>query len=37
MFKMAEQILKVVPELETVDYKLPNKHYFEIGESRIST
>ena len=32
MYKMCEQILKAVPELETVDYKLPNKHYFEIGE-----
>jgi len=32
MFKMCEYILKAVPEVETVDYKLPNKHYFEIGE-----
>lgn len=32
MFKMCQKILETVPELETVDYKLPNKHYFEIGE-----
>lgn len=32
MYKMGEYILQAVPELETVDYKLPNKHYFEIGE-----
>lgn len=33
MYKMGEYILQVVPELETVDYKLPNKHYFEIDLS----
>lgn len=33
MYKMAQSILEVVPELETVDYKLPNKHYFEIDLS----
>lgn len=32
MYKMCQYILEAVPELETVDYKLPNKHYFEIGE-----
>lgn len=33
MYKMCEQILTAVPEVETVDYSLPNKHYFEIGMS----
>jgi urate oxidase len=33
MFKMGQKILETVPELETVDYKLPNKHYFEIDMS----
>jgi urate oxidase len=32
MYKMAQQILATVPEVELVDYALPNKHYFEIGE-----
>jgi len=32
MFKMCSSILGAVPEVETVDYSLPNKHYFEIGE-----
>ena len=32
MYKMSESILAVVPEVTTVDYKLPNKHYFEIGK-----
>ena len=34
MYKMAEQILAGAPDVEAVDYKLPNKHYFEVGESR---
>jgi urate oxidase len=33
MYKMAELILKAVPGIEKVEYTLPNKHYFEIGES----
>jgi urate oxidase len=32
MFKMCEQILGEVGEVEKVDYSLPNKHYFEIGK-----
>lgn len=32
MYKMCQQILDAVPEVETVDYSLPNKHYFEIGK-----
>jgi len=32
MYKMCSQILEAVPETETVDYSLPNKHYFEIGK-----
>ncbi len=32
MFKMSEKILEAVPEVENVDYALPNKHYFEIGK-----
>lgn len=35
MYKMCEQILDVVPEVALVAYQLPNKHYFEIGKSRI--
>jgi len=31
MFKMSEQILAQVPEVEAVEYSLPNKHYFEIN------
>lgn len=31
MYKMCQQILETVPETTTVDYSLPNKHYFEIG------
>ena len=31
MYKMCESILAAVPEVATVEYKLPNKHYFEIG------
>ncbi|KLJ09248.1 urate oxidase [Blastomyces silverae] len=30
---MAEQILAVQPLLDTVEYSLPNKHYFEIDLS----
>lgn len=33
MYLMAEQILAAVPRVESVEYSLPNKHYFEIGES----
>jgi urate oxidase len=32
MYKMAELILEAVPEIEKVEYLLPNRHYFEIGE-----
>lgn len=32
MYKMADQILAVVPEVNHVDYSLPNKHYFEISK-----
>jgi len=32
MYKMCELILKAVPEIDAVDYSLPNKHYFEIGK-----
>lgn len=32
MYKMCEYILKAVPEIDSVEYTLPNKHYFEIGE-----
>lgn len=31
MYKMCDQILVAVPGVETVDYSLPNKHYFAIG------
>lgn len=31
MYKMADQILGEQPLVETVEYSLPNKHYFEIG------
>lgn len=31
MYNMADQILAVVPQVETVEYSLPNKHYFEVG------
>jgi len=30
MYKMANEILAVVPDVNSVDYSLPNKHYFEI-------
>lgn len=33
MYHMAEQILEFVPEVVSVDYSLPNKHYFEIDLS----
>lgn len=33
MYLMAEQILAVAPRVDSVDYSLPNKHYFEIGMS----
>lgn len=36
LYKMCEQILKDVPEVSSVDYSLPNKHYFEIGKSYIN-
>lgn len=35
MYKMCEKILGVVPDVETVEYSLPNKHYFEIGLCRL--
>jgi len=33
MYKMCEQILEAVPEVDKVGFALPNKHYFEIGGS----
>lgn len=33
MYKMCDKILATVPEIDAVDYALPNKHYFEIGVS----
>lgn len=35
MYKMADQILAAEPLISSVDYSLPNKHYFELGESFI--
>jgi urate oxidase len=32
MYKMCEKILEAAPEVASVSYALPNKHYFEIGE-----
>jgi urate oxidase len=32
MYLMSEQILAAAPKVQSVDYTLPNKHYFEIGE-----
>jgi urate oxidase len=32
---MCEHILKAVPDVDTVEYSLPNKHYFEIGKDPI--
>lgn len=37
MYKMGEIILAAEPLLETVDYSLPNNHYFEIGMSSLSS
>jgi urate oxidase len=34
MYKMSDLILESVPEVATVTYSLPNKHYFEIGKFR---
>ena len=31
MYKMSEQILAAVPDVELVNYSLPNKHFFELG------
>jgi len=33
MYKMCEYIMEAVPEVDNVDYSLPNKHYFEIDMS----
>jgi len=33
MYKMCNSILEAAPEVDTVDYALPNKHYFEIDLS----
>ena len=33
MYKMCEQILDAAPTVQSVNYSLPNKHYFEIGTS----
>ncbi|KAH7144462.1 uricase [Dactylonectria estremocensis] len=33
MYKMCEEILAAVPDVQTVIYELPNKHYFEIDLS----
>ncbi|KAL1861969.1 hypothetical protein Plec18167_001247 [Paecilomyces lecythidis] len=33
MYNMADKILAAVPLVETVDYSLPNKHYFEVDLS----
>ncbi|KAF2723148.1 uricase [Polychaeton citri CBS 116435] len=33
MFLMSEQILAAAPRVDSVDYSLPNKHYFEIDLS----
>lgn len=32
MYLMGEQILAAAPDVENVEYSLPNKHYFEVGE-----
>ena len=34
MYKMCDLILAAVPQVEAVDYALPNKHYFEVGKLR---
>lgn len=31
MYKMGEQILAAAPLVETIEYSLPNNHYFEVG------
>ena len=36
MYKMADEILAYQPLIETVEYSLPNKHYFEIGKFSLS-
>jgi urate oxidase len=36
MYKMCEQILAAVPEVDKAGYTLPNKHYFEIGMSSLN-
>ncbi|KAK1020792.1 hypothetical protein LTR33_018725 [Friedmanniomyces endolithicus] len=33
MYLMSEQILAAAPRVESVEYTLPNKHYFEIDLS----
>ncbi|KAF2457782.1 hypothetical protein BDY21DRAFT_16417 [Lineolata rhizophorae] len=33
MYKMCDQILEAVPAVDSVEYSLPNKHYFEIDLS----
>ncbi|KAK3092154.1 hypothetical protein LTR53_019744, partial [Teratosphaeriaceae sp. CCFEE 6253] len=33
MYLMSEQILAAAPRVESVEYSLPNKHYFEIDMS----
>ncbi|KAI6716309.1 hypothetical protein JHW43_001087 [Diplocarpon mali] len=33
MYKMCEQILEAIPGVSNVEYKLPNKHYFEVDMS----
>lgn len=37
MYKMCEEILEAAPGVETVEYSLPNKHYFEIGRSPVNS
>lgn len=37
MYKMAQQILAAVPQAQTVDFTLPNKHYFEVGRFHSGT
>jgi urate oxidase len=32
MYKMAEEILQLVPEVDKVGLSLPNKHYWEVGK-----
>ena len=36
MYKMCDQILAAVPLVESANYSLPNKHYFEIGENLLN-